>query len=152
MFGNRLRVTAIGYGSTSDAQIGSIPQSVPARGNPPDPSNRLPILYFILSSQTSAASFASSGRTSRAMPGTCRCGAAVRAAPAPPARAVRVTQDFVFRFTCHCVHPRSVLKFVCRSYPGTPGTAAARRYRPRTPGRFARSGRRTSRTRAEAAP
>lgn len=47
MGGNLDLVTAIGYGSTSDAHTGMIPQRAPARGKPPDPSKRLP--NFILS-------------------------------------------------------------------------------------------------------
>ena len=42
MCGKRLRVTAIGYGSTSAAHTGSIPHRLPASGNPPEPSNKLP--------------------------------------------------------------------------------------------------------------
>jgi len=45
MVGNRERVTAIGYGSTSDAQLGSIPHKLAARGKPPEPSKRLPIFH-----------------------------------------------------------------------------------------------------------
>ena len=47
ILGKRLRVTAIGYGSTSLAHTGSIPHMLAASGKPPEPSNRLPILYVI---------------------------------------------------------------------------------------------------------
>lgn len=41
MSGNLLRVTAIGYGSTSLAYFGVMPHKAPASGKPPDPSNKL---------------------------------------------------------------------------------------------------------------
>lgn len=44
MFGNLCFVTLIGNGSISLAQIGSTPNSAPASGKPPEPSNRLPSL------------------------------------------------------------------------------------------------------------
>jgi hypothetical protein len=47
MYGKRLFVTAMGYGSTSDAHTGSMPHKAPAKGNPPEPSNRLPSLYVL---------------------------------------------------------------------------------------------------------
>ena len=40
MLGNLDLVTAIGYGSISEAMTGSIPQSEAANGNPPEPSKR----------------------------------------------------------------------------------------------------------------
>src|SRR5699024_1478119 len=40
--GIRFDVTRIGNGSTSDAHFGSIPQMIPARGNPPEPSKSEP--------------------------------------------------------------------------------------------------------------
>lgn len=49
MLGNRLFVTAIGYGSTSEAHFGSMPQSAPANGKPPEPSNKLPKVYICFS-------------------------------------------------------------------------------------------------------
>lgn len=46
--GKRRRVTAIGYGSTSLAHAGVNPHKLAASGKPPEPSNKLPILYVIL--------------------------------------------------------------------------------------------------------
>ena len=46
-FGKRSLVTAMGYGSTSDAQHGLTPHRAPASGKPPEPSKRLPSLYSI---------------------------------------------------------------------------------------------------------
>lgn len=40
--GMRLLVTRIGKGSTSDAHKGVIPEIKPPKGNPPEPSKRLP--------------------------------------------------------------------------------------------------------------
>ena len=40
--GSRFVVTRMGNGSISEAHTGVMPASIPPRGNPPDPSNRLP--------------------------------------------------------------------------------------------------------------
>lgn len=42
IFGNLFCVTRIANGSISLAHTGSTPNSAPARGKPPEPSNRLP--------------------------------------------------------------------------------------------------------------
>ena len=47
--GSLLLVTRIGKGSISDAHSGVIPFRIPPKGNPPDPSNKLPkVRLFIL--------------------------------------------------------------------------------------------------------
>ena len=47
IWGNRNLVTAIGKASISLAQTGSMPLRTAARGKPPMPSNRLPIVIFL---------------------------------------------------------------------------------------------------------
>ena len=47
IWGNRNLVTAIGKASISLAQTGSMPLRTAAKGKPPMPSNRLPIVIFL---------------------------------------------------------------------------------------------------------
>ena len=47
IWGNRSLVTAIGKASISLAQTGSMPLRTAAKGKPPMPSNRLPIVIFL---------------------------------------------------------------------------------------------------------
>ena len=48
MRGKRIFDTSMGNGSISLAQIGSMPYRTEARGNPEMPSNRLPIVSFLI--------------------------------------------------------------------------------------------------------
>ena len=57
IWGNRSLVTAIGKASISLAQTGSMPFRTAANGNPPMPSNRLPIVIFLSGSAGLFSSF-----------------------------------------------------------------------------------------------
>ena len=57
IWGNRSLVTAIGKASISLAQTGSMPLRTAAKGKPPMPSNRLPIVIFLSGSAGLFSSF-----------------------------------------------------------------------------------------------
>lgn len=49
MLGKRCFVTSMGKASISDAHTGVMPLRIAAKGNPPMPSNKLPIVSLLIS-------------------------------------------------------------------------------------------------------
>lgn len=73
IFGNRLRVTAIGNGSISEAQTGSMPLCCAANSNPPEPENKLPSLKLHIDKPHTSCVPSGSVRTFRSLGITNPC-------------------------------------------------------------------------------